>query len=120
MGGAKENFLELKKRDDKESKALVKSIERVIEIIKELFTAIALIDGCSVRGENAHKDLIDFMKKYREFSEFDIEVIQDLRIRRNKSSYEGKQIESIYLQNKREKLSKIIERSKKILNEKLK
>ncbi|MCH7567994.1 MAG: hypothetical protein IIA87_01100 [Nanoarchaeota archaeon] len=34
-GKAKENFLELKKRDDKESKALVKSIERIIEILKD-------------------------------------------------------------------------------------
>jgi hypothetical protein len=34
-GSAKESFLELKKRNDHESQCLVRSVERVIEILKE-------------------------------------------------------------------------------------
>ncbi len=34
-GKARDVFLELKKREDKESKTLVKSIERIIEILKD-------------------------------------------------------------------------------------
>jgi len=34
-GQAKESFIELKKRDDKESQSLLNSIKRIIEILKE-------------------------------------------------------------------------------------
>ena len=92
--------------------------ETYYEIIKELCTAIALAKGYKSAGDNAHKDLIAFVKKYG-FEESEIESMQDLRIRRNKSSYEGKPIEEVYLENKKQDLLKIIEKSKKILKEKL-
>jgi len=34
-GQAKDNYLELKKRNDKESQSILKSIERIKEILKE-------------------------------------------------------------------------------------
>ena len=92
--------------------------ETYYEIIKELCTAIALAEGDKSTGDNAHKYLIIFVKKYG-FEESEIENMQDLRIKRNKSSYEGKPIEEIYLENKKQNLLKIIEKSKKILKEKL-
>ena len=93
--------------------------ENYYEVIKELCLAIILTDGYKATGENAHKELIDFMRKYKEFNDFEIETIQDLRIRRNKSTYEGKPIEQIYLENKMDILIKIISKLKKILERKL-
>jgi len=93
--------------------------ESYYEIIKEVFTALLLLEGYKFIGENAHKELIDFVKKYKKFDEFEIETIQDLRIKRNKSSYEGKPIEEVYLENKKEILLKIIEKSKLLLKSKL-
>ena len=93
--------------------------ENYYEIIKELCTAIALLNGYKFIGENAHKELIDFVKDYKEITDYEIKVIDDLRIRRNKSTYEGKPIEEIYLENKKEDLLTIIEKLKKILEKEL-
>ncbi len=94
-------------------------VENYYEVIKELCTAIILIDGYKTIGESAHKELIDLIGKYKEFSRFEIEIIHDLRIRRNKSSYEGKPIELDYLLNKKEIFIKIIIKLKKILERKI-
>ena len=85
------------------------------EIIKELASALILLDGFKAIGENAHKDLIDYLIKYKEFSEADIVFINDLRIKRNNSFYEGKRIEPIYLKNNKERILGIIERLKKMI-----
>ncbi len=91
--------------------------ENYYEIMKELCTAIGLVKGYKTVGENAHKEIINFVKRYLKFEEFDIEIMQDLRIRRNKSSYEGKPIEEIYLENKKTHILNIIIKLRKILNE---
>lgn len=88
--------------------------ENYYEIIKELCTAIILVDGYKTTGEGAHKELIDYMKNYG-LHEPEISIMQDLRNKRNKSSYEGKQIESIYIENNRADLVRIIEKLNKIL-----
>ena len=93
--------------------------ENYYEIIKELATAVFLIEGFKAVGEYAHKELINNLSNYKEFESWEIEVMNDLRIKRNKSSYEGKQIEPVYLENKKEALAKIIKKLKSLLNKKL-
>lgn len=93
--------------------------ENYYEIIKELATAILLSDGFKTIGENAHKLLIEALSQYKEMDEGEIRIIDDLRIRRNKSAYEGKPIDSTYLENKKGKLLEIISKLKKLLNGKL-
>ncbi|MDD5132901.1 MAG: hypothetical protein PHD81_03815 [Candidatus Nanoarchaeia archaeon] len=95
-------------------------VENYYEIIKELATAILLLDGLKAIGEFAHKELIEELAKYKEFEESEIKIMDDLRIKRNKSSYEGKPIEKSYLENKKEYLSKIIDKLENLLNKKLK
>jgi hypothetical protein len=90
--------------------------ENYYEIIKELCTAIALTVGWKFIGENAHKDLFEFIRGYK-FGDFEMEIMNDLRVRRNKSSYEGKPIEEIYLENKKEDLLRIIKMLKDVLGE---
>ena len=56
------------------------------EIIKELITDILLIDGYKTLS---HKDLIDYLKeKYSEFSAYEISILDDLRVLRNRVAYE--------------------------------
>ena len=93
--------------------------ENYYEIIKELATAVFLVEGFKAVGENAHKEIIDNLSNYKEFESWEIEVMNDLRIKRNKSSYEGKQIEPAYLENKKELLAKIIIKLKSLLSKKL-
>lgn len=94
--------------------------ENYYEIIKELVNAIFLIDGLKTTGENAHKDMIDYLLNYNEFNEEEVFIVQDLRIKRNKSLYEGKMINKDYISLKRKKIDKIIEKLKILLNNKLK
>jgi len=89
------------------------------EAIRGLVTALLLFDGLKAVGEYAHKETIDYLSNYKEFSQDEITAIQDLRIKRNKSSYEGKPIESPYLENKKEKFDKILEKLKYVLRKRL-
>ena len=93
--------------------------EGYYEIIKELAIALILLDGFKIMGEKAHKDLIDYLSNYKEISKEEIILIDDLRIKRNKSSYEGKQIEKNYLENKKDKLLNIIKKLKSLVGNKL-
>lgn len=93
--------------------------EHYYEIIKELATSLLLLDSKKALGENAHKETIEDLSKYKEFSYEEITILQDLRIKRNKNSYEGKQISKEYLENKEEKLKLIISNLKNIISKKL-
>lgn len=93
--------------------------ENYYEIIKELAATLLLLDGFKTTGENAHKELIYYLSNYKELSEYEISLMNDLRIKRNKSSYEGKQIDKEYLQNKKDKLLNVIDKLKKLIKSQL-
>lgn len=82
--------------------------EGYYEVIKEIIAALALLNGCKAVGEGAHKDLIDFSAKQNILDSAEISLVDDLRIRRNKSSYEGKEIESNYIENKHQAIKSVI------------
>lgn len=52
--------------------------ENYYEIIKELATSLLLLDGLKTTGDGAHKELIDYLSKYEEFSEYEISLMDDL------------------------------------------
>lgn len=93
--------------------------ENYYEILKELTGALILLDGLKSIGENAHKDLIDYLVHYKEFSEGEIIFLQDLRIKRNNSSYEGKKIDPSYLRNNKNKIIEIIRELRRLIKKKL-
>lgn len=93
--------------------------ENYYEIIKELASALILLDGLKTTGDGAHKDLIDYLINYHEFSEGDIVFLNDLRIKRNNSSYDGKKIDSSYLINHQIKILELIATLKRIIKNKL-
>ena len=75
----------IKKQDKDKMAALI--IADYYEIIKELITAILLIDGYKTLS---HKDLVDYIKeKYTKFTKYEISVLDDLRVLRNRIAYEG-------------------------------
>jgi hypothetical protein len=89
--------------------------EKYYDIIRSLATGLFLCKGFKSIGKNSHKETIDFLANFKEISAYEIEKIKDLRIRRNKSSYEGKPIKSPYLENNKEDLDLIISKLKGIL-----
>lgn len=87
------------------------------EIIKELITAILLLDGYKTLS---HKDLIDYLqKKYSEFSTGEISVLDDLRILRNRVAYDGFFIEISYLDRNEILFKTIIQKLKILIDKKL-
>ncbi len=93
--------------------------ETYYEIIKELANALLLLDGLKTTGEYAHKDLIDYLINYKEFMESDILFMNDLRIKRNNSAYDGKKIEPTYLMNNKKRILELTEKLKRLINDKL-
>jgi hypothetical protein len=93
--------------------------ENYYEIIKELANALLLLDGLKTAGEYAHKDLIDQLINYKEFTESDILFMNDLRIKRNNSAYDGKKIDSNYLANNQHRILELIERLNMIIRKRL-
>ena len=93
----------IKKQDKNRMTALI--IADYYEIIKELITVILLIDGYKTLS---HKDLVDYIKeKYSEIDMRELSVLDDLRVLRNRVSYEGFFVEPSYL-NRNEFLFKAI------------
>ena len=83
------------------------------EIIKELITAVLLKDGYKTLS---HKDLIDYIKeRYDDFSHHEISVLDNLRILRNRISYEGYKIDISYLERNEDLFKSIIRKLKKVL-----
>ena len=93
--------------------------ENYYELIKELANALLLLYGLKTTGEYAHKDLIDYLINYKEFMESDILFMNDLRIKRNNSAYDGKKIEPTYLMNNKKRILELTEKLKRLINDKL-
>ncbi len=104
----------IKTQDRKEMAALI--IADYYEIIKELATAILLIDGYKTLS---HKDLIDCLKKYPEVSSHEVSVLNDLRVLRNKIAYEGFFIEPSYLYRNESLFKSMIRKLRDLINKKL-
>lgn len=94
--------------------------ENYYEVIKELSTALLLLNGLKAIGENAHKEIIGSLMDYAGLSDYEVSTLQDLRDRRNKSQYEGRPINPSYLENNKVILLKIIDKLKSIVGDKLK
>lgn len=94
--------------------------ETYYEIIKEISNIFLLSKGFKSVGETFHRDLFDFLYKRKIIAPEEFFLINDLRIRRNKSFYQGKKISQDYLDTKEKKLNEIIKKLKSLLNSELK
>ena len=90
------------------------------DVIRELISVILLLDGYKTYGEGAHKKLIEYLQtKNIGFSEYEILLIDDLRITRNKVAYDGFFVERDYIERKIRDIQKIIAKLKDIIKKKL-
>jgi hypothetical protein len=86
--------------------------ETYYKIIKELLSAKCYEIGIKTFGENAHKDLLKFSRKQNLITGNEFELIDDLRKRRNKSSYQGIKIPSEYIELNKKDFEKLINKLK--------
>lgn len=89
-------------------------------VIRELMMVVLLLDGYKTYGEGAHKKLVEYLKSnYKEFNEYEISLIDDLRITRNKIAYNGFFVDKEYIERKIKDIQNIIVKLKKIIVDKL-
>lgn len=90
------------------------------EAIRELISVILLLDGYKTIGEGAHKRMIEYLREnYKQFSNTEILLIDDLRITRNKIAYDGFFVKESYIDRKLNDIKDIIEKLKRIINQKI-
>lgn len=93
--------------------------ENYYDVIRELAFALLLLGGKKAMGEYAHKEAIDELSVHKEFSDEEISLIDDLRIKRNNSSYEGKPVDIAYVEYKKQKWLAVIQKMKKVIRKRL-
>ena len=105
----------IKIQNKKKMAALI--ISDYYEVIKELLTAILLVDGYK---SLSHRDLIDYLsRKYNEFGSYEISILNDLRVLRNKISYEGFLVSPDYLIRNEKVFKRLIKKLKRFVGEKI-
>ena len=91
------------------------------EVIRELMAIILLLDGYKTYGEGAHKKLIDYIVvNYKQFTNYELSLIDDLRTVRNKIAYDGFFVERSYIERKLKDINAIIGKLKEIIQKKIK
>lgn len=114
---AKERLAMLETVDFEKFPSLV--LEGYYEVIKELAAAILAADGYKTQGEGAHKTLVGYLRAhYSQFSEHEIYTIDDLRVVRNKISYDGFFVDAEYFLRKKGLLLEIISKLSGIVEKK--
>ncbi len=107
-------------RDINVSKFSSNVTKEYYDIIRELITVVLLLDGYKTYGERAHKKLVDYLRiNYKEFNEYEISLINDLRITRNKIAYDGFFVEKDYIGRKIKDIQEIVGKLKSIIEKKL-
>ena len=90
------------------------------DAIRELMGVVLLLDGYKTYGEGAHKRLVEYIESnYKEFNAYEISLIDDLRITRNKIAYDGFFVDKDYINRKRNDIKKIIDKLKGIIKRKV-
>ena len=90
------------------------------DIIRKLMEALNSLEGVKIKGEGAHKEIIDYVCDKHGFDFATKHFIQEMRKYRNKISYEGFSVKASYIKTNTQKIEKIINSMQKILQEKLK
>jgi len=95
-------------------------IKEYYETLRELMAIILLLDGYKTEGEGAHKKLIEYISEnYKQVTKYEISLLDDLRVIRNKIAYDGFFIKEDYLKRKEKDIQEVITKLKKIIKEKL-
>jgi len=90
------------------------------EVIRELMAIILLLDGYKTYGEGAHKKLIEYIEaNYKQFADYELSLIDDLRIVRNKIAYDGFFVERSYIERKLKDIHAIVNKLKGIIQKKI-
>ena len=86
------------------------------DIIRKLMESLTSTEGIKIKGEGAHKNIIDYICKQYNLMEIDRQFIQELRDYRNRISYEGFMIKQSYIKLNHQKIEQIINKLLELVN----
>jgi len=114
---AKTNLEMIKTIDTKKYPS--QAVKEYYEVIREFMSIILLLDGFRTIGENAHKNIIDYIKvNYKDFTEYEIAFADKLRIIRNEISYNGFFVQIDFIKRNDKTIHDIIKKLISIVNNK--
>ena len=96
-------------------------IKEYYDILRELISIIALLDGYRTLGEGAHKELMEYIQDnyHSKLEESHFHFLNELRIIRNKITYDGFFVNLEYVKRNEEVIITIIKKLKDITGAKL-
>ena len=95
-------------------------VKEYYDIMRQLISAVLVLDGYKTYGEGAHKKAIEYIdKNYKEFSTIEISVMDELRITRNKIAYNGFFVREEYLERKIKMIGNMISKLVNIIETRL-
>ncbi len=90
-------------------------------VMRELISVIALLDGYKTQGEGAHKELIEYLHTYykEKFTEHSLSLLEELRVIRNRIEYDGFFVNKEYVKRNQKYFEMIIEKLREMVGRKL-
>ncbi len=86
-------------------------LKEYYDVMRELISVIMLIDGYKTYGEGAHKKAVEYLgDNYGNFSSQEIMLIDELRVKRNKISYDGFFVREEYVASRKAKMDAVIDK----------
>ena len=89
------------------------------DILREFMEALTSLEGVKIKGEGAHKEIIDYVCNKHGFDFSTKQFVQEMRKYRNRISYEGFIVKASYVKTNTQKIENIIESLQKLLHDKL-
>jgi hypothetical protein len=95
-------------------------LQQYYDVLRELMSIIMLLDGFKTKGEGAHKEIIEYIgKNYSNVTQGQIMFLDELRVLRNRISYDGFFIESDFVKRKNEDIIELVRLFKEIIDKKM-
>jgi|SRR3989344_6940253 len=86
------------------------------EILMELMTSLLLLHGYKTQGEGSHLQLIQYIHTtYPAIQGYEIALLDDLRIVRNKIAYDGFFVEPDYFSTRKKDIELLIKKLKSLI-----
>ena len=93
-------------------------VKEYYDVIRELMTAVLLLDGYKTQGEGAHKKLIEYMEKNCiQLTGREISLVDELRITRNRIAYDGFFVKEDYLARREAAILDIISKLRSLVKD---
>lgn len=94
-------------------------VKEYYDVLRELASAVMLLEGFKTQGEGAHKNIIEYLQRNNKINGYEFSFLDDLRITRNRIAYDGFFVAEDYLERKRKDIVAISEKLKILIEKEI-